>query len=305
MVAFVRSAESGSFVAAGRILGLSASAIGKSVMRLEAKLGVQLLHRTTRRISLTDEGARFFSRCKSVLSEIEDAESDILHTADAPRGRLRISMPAMGYRLLLPLLPEFRQLYPDIQLDIDFSDRIVDLTQEGFDAVIRTGKLADSQLLAKPLMPYRQLMVASPGYLDRNGTPQTPSDLAHHKSIRYRLPANGRLQEWAFESDARAPHNADLVTTLSFNNVEAVIDASIAGLGLAYVPDFMVKNALDNGQLQTVLGDFTRVHGVFQILWPSSRHIAPRLRVFIDHVAGRLGGQVAPRPIRYAAASPA
>jgi DNA-binding transcriptional LysR family regulator len=300
MVAFVRAAESGSFVAAGRALGLSASAVGKSVMRLEAKLGVQLLNRTTRRIGLTHEGARFFARCKRILADLEDAESELFHSTSSPRGRLRISAPSLGARLLLPLVPEFRRRFPDIDLDIDFSDRLVEVTQEGYDAVIRTGRLADSQLLARPLAHYRPMVLGSPAYLAGHGEPPTPADLDGHVCIRFRSPSNGRIEPWRFARDhhtfAIEPHAA-----LTFNDMEAVMAACVSGLGLACVPDFIARSALENGLLREVLSEHTRNEGTFQILWPPSRHETPRLRAFIDHLATRLGGMPA-HEMRYQAA---
>jgi DNA-binding transcriptional LysR family regulator len=300
MVAFVRAAESGSFVAAGRALGLSASAVGKSVMRLEAKLGVQLLNRTTRRIGLTHEGSRFFARCKRILADLEDAESELFHSTSSPRGRLKISAPSLGARLLLPHVPEFRRRFPDIDLDIDFSDRLVEVTQEGYDAVIRTGRLADSQLLARPLARYGPVVVGSPAYFAGQGEPSTPADLEGHACIRFRSPGNGRIEPWRFaESDhsfAIEPRAA-----LTFNDMEAVVAASISGLGLACVPDFVAKSALESGLLRAVLVEHTRMEGLFQILWPPSRHETPRLRAFIDHLAVRLGGSPA-HHMRYEAA---
>jgi DNA-binding transcriptional LysR family regulator len=300
MVAFVRAAETGSFVAAGRALGLSASAVGKSVMRLEAKLGVQLLNRTTRRIGLTHEGARFFARCKRILADLEEAESELFHSTASPRGRLKISAPALGARLLLPLVPEFRRRFPDIELDLDFSDRLVDVTQEGFDAVIRTGRLADSQLLARPLAQVGPVVVGSPAYFAGHGEPSTPADLEGHACIRYREPASGRVEPWRFVIDdhtfAMEPR-----ASLTLNDMEAVLSACVSGLGLAYVPDYIARGAMDGGLLRAVLGTHTRADGTFHILWPPSRHEAPRLRVFIDHLASRLSGMPA-HEIRYQAA---
>jgi DNA-binding transcriptional LysR family regulator len=303
IVAFVRAAESGSFVAAGRALGLSASAVGKSVMRLEAKLGVQLLNRTTRRIGLTHEGARFFARCKRILADLEDAESELFNSTASPRGRLKISAPSLGARLLLPLVPEFRQRFPDIELDIDFSDRLVDITQEGYDAVIRTGRLADSQLLARPLAHYGPVIVGSPAYFAGHGEPATPADLEGHACIRFRSPASGRVEPWALHGEAIDDQMSSLEprAALTFNDMEAVLAACVSGLGLACVPDFIARNAMENGLLRAVLNDHTRAEGTFHILWPPSRHEAPRLRAFIDHLAARLGG-VPVHEARYQAA---
>jgi DNA-binding transcriptional LysR family regulator len=289
MVAFVQAAETGSFVAAGRALGLSASAVGKSVMRLEAKLCVQLLNRTTRRIGLTHEGARFFARCKRILAELEEAESELFHSTASPRGRLKISAPALGARMLLPLLPDFMQRFPDIELEIDFGDRLVDVTQEGYDAVIRTGRLADSQLLARPLTQYGPVVVGSLAYFAMHGEPAAPADLEGHACIRYRAPGSGRTTPWRFAIDdhtfAMEPH-----ASLTLNDMEAVLSACVAGLGLAYVPDYIARGAIEGGLLRAVLGTHTHADDTFHILWPPSRHEAPRLRAFIDHLASRLSG---------------
>ncbi|MET3970874.1 DNA-binding transcriptional LysR family regulator [Bradyrhizobium sp. S3.9.1] len=160
IVAFVRAAETLSFVAAGRMLGISASAVGKSVSKLEQSVGTRLFHRTTRRVSLTEEGALFFERCRRILDDLRDAEAMLSQAASTPRGRLRVSLPTIGYRFLLPILPEFRRLYPEIELDLDFSDRIVDLVEEGLDAAIRSGALADSSLMSRRLGPFRFVLCA-------------------------------------------------------------------------------------------------------------------------------------------------
>lgn len=282
LTAFVCAAELGSFVAAAERLGVSASAIGKSVARLEQSLGVRLLNRSTRHLSLSEEGAIFFARSRRIVEEIELAEAEISRWRAAPRGRLRISLPAIGYRMLLPVLPEFRRRYPDIDLDLDCNDRLIDVIAEGVDAVIRSGEFQDSRLQQRKLGYFRFVLVASPGYLRASGNPQTPEDLSRHACLRYRFPNSGQRQQWEFIAGTPAPSLSGGVT---FNNVEALIAAAQAGLGIAYVPDFAVAGLLADGSLCPLLSDYLSAGGQFSLLWPANRHLLPKLRVFVDFLA--------------------
>lgn len=285
IVAFVRAAETLSYVVAGRQLGISASAVGKSVMRLEARLGVRLLQRTTRRIGLTDAGALFYERCQRILADLGEAEAEMLHLMDAPRGRLRVSTPAVYYRVLLPLLADFMQRYPEIELDLDFNDRRVDVVADGFDVVVRSGDLPDSGLMARRLSAYRHMVVAAPAYFARHGRPQTPADLLQHACLHYKFHSNGKLREW--QLGATEPMTG-LPQTLVCNHIEALIGAALRGLGLAYLPDFLINDYLREGQLQVVLDQHVTDGGLFWLLWPSSRHMSPKLRVFVDFMCERL-----------------
>ncbi|WP_116135350.1 LysR substrate-binding domain-containing protein [Trinickia diaoshuihuensis] len=290
LAVFVRAAETGSFVMAGRALGLSASAVGKSVAKLEESLGVRLFHRTTRRITLTDEGAIFFERCRHALQEIRDAQTQLSQVADAPRGRLRISMPTIGYRLVLPVIAEFRARYPEIELDLDFSDRHVDVVEESFDVVIRGGEPVDSTLKARPVAPYRFVICASPAYLARHGAPHAASELADHTCLRFKYASSGKLQAWLIDGVSALPATA-AGAPLVFNNAEAILGAAIEGLGLAYLPDFLAREAIAAGRLKIVLERAVTLEGVLRALWPTNRHMLPRLRVFVDFLAERLGGE--------------
>ena len=174
IVAFVRTAETLSFVAAGRALGVSASAVGKNVAKLEQTVGVRLLQRSTRRVNLTAEGTLFYERCRRILDDLQDAEAMLSHAAQTPRGKLRVSLPTIGYRFLLPVLPAFSALYPEVEVDLEFNDRLVDVIEEGFDAVIRSGDLPDSRLMSRRLGPFRFVLCAAPAYLEQYGVPQTP-----------------------------------------------------------------------------------------------------------------------------------
>lgn len=287
LAVFVRVAQTRSFVTAGRALGISASAVGKSIAKLEESLGVRLFHRTTRRIGLTDEGAVFFERCRRALQDIQDAQAQLSQTSGAPRGRLHASMPAIGYRLVLPVIGAFRTRYPEIELDLDFSDRHVDVIEEGFDVVIRGGEPADSSLKAKPLAPYRFVVCGSPAYFARHGVPRLASELADHVCLRFKYQSSGKWQDWLIDGEPAL--SGAVSAPLVFNHAEAVLTAAVQGLGIAYLPDFLVRDAISSGQLRTVLETSRTLEGTFRALWPTNRHMPPRLRVFVDFLAERLG----------------
>ncbi|MDH2898316.1 LysR substrate-binding domain-containing protein [Rahnella variigena] len=278
LLAFVRAAQSQSFAAAAERMGISASAVGKSVARLEEKLSVRLFNRSTRRISLTDEGQLFFERCQNIVSQLQEAEQELVRISAEPRGKLRITAPAIGYRMLLPHLPEFRQRYPDVELDLDFSDRMADVIDEGFDIAIRSGELNSSQMMSRRLGPFRFAIVGSPAYFASHPAPLRPDDLYQHACLRYRFPGSGQWQEW--EMTGVTP--PELPLALSSNNLESILQATLQGLGLAYVPEFIVRPYIESGELVAVLQDYLKEGGKFSVVWPSSRHMLPKVRVFID-----------------------
>ncbi|MDX3911628.1 MAG: LysR family transcriptional regulator [Sphingobium sp.] len=281
---FVRAAEHLNFAAAGRSLGISPSAVGKNIARLEASLGVRLFQRTTRRVVLTDEGGQFHQRCRRILDDLQDAQAMMQQVAETPRGTLRVGLPTIGYRFLLPVLSEFHRRYPEIQLDLDFNDRLVDVIEENLDAVIRSGALSDSSLMSRRLGGFAFVLCASPDYLARRGTPQQTGDLARHGAIRYRFPTTGKLQEWAQGGEAIAVPP----TVITCSNMEAVRAAAVAGLGIAFMPDFLARDELASGALVALLKGRTITPGQFSILWPSSKHLSPKLRAFVDFVSDRL-----------------
>ncbi|GAA5233537.1 LysR family transcriptional regulator [Verticiella sediminum] len=283
---FVQAAETRSFSEAGRNLGVSSSAVGKSVSRLEERLGVRLFHRSTRSITLTAEGALFLERCRRILCEVEAAELELSETRQAPRGRLRISLPLVGM-LVMPALTAFMRRYPAIELDVDFSDRLVDVIEEGFDVVMRTGEPTDSRLMSRPLGRYRLQLLASPDYLARCGTPEVPADLAHHACLQHRFPTTGKFEPWPLKPAEGAPQWT-LPAAMVCNTSAALMDVAVAGLGIACLPDFMVRQAIGRGELVPVLDAHIEHQGTFRLLWPSSKHLAPRLRVFIDFMVEAL-----------------
>ncbi|MCC4106043.1 LysR family transcriptional regulator [Serratia ureilytica] len=283
--AFVQAAETLSFVDAGRVLGISASAVGKSIARLENRLGVRLFHRSTRSMTLTAEGRRFLLRCQRILEEMAAAERDISDTHSAPRGKLRVSLPLVG-GLLNPVLAEFVRNYPDIELEADFSDRRVDVVEEGFDAVIRVGETEDSRLMSRRLGTFHLQLVAAPDYLHRAGIPLQPADLHGHAGLLYKFPSTGKVEPWPLEGWEKRVET--LAHRLVCNTVDTLIYLAESGQGIACLPDFAVKRALEQGRLQQILREHCRHSGSFKVLWPSSKHLTPKLRVFIDTLSARL-----------------
>ncbi|WP_407321014.1 LysR family transcriptional regulator [Dickeya ananatis] len=285
-VVFVQVAETRSFVVAGRLLGVSASAVGKSVARLEEKLGVRLFHRSTRSITLTAEGSLFLERSRRILAEIEAAELELSQATAAPRGRLRVSLPQVS-SLVLPVLGEFMREYPEIELDLDFTDRMVDVVEEGFDAVVRTGEPADSRLSARRLGTFEMQLVASPDYLARRGTPMLPADLRQHTCLHYRWPYSGKLENWALRQTPDEPE-WQLPTSMICNNIETRVCFALQGLGIAYLPDFAIRELLADGRLKSILTEYVQRSGVFHVLWPASKHPSPKVRALVDFLCCRV-----------------
>ncbi|KKO70662.1 LysR family transcriptional regulator [Kerstersia gyiorum] len=283
---FVQVAETRSFVAAGRLLGVSASAVGKSVARLEEKLGVRLFHRSTRNVALTAEGTLFLERSRRILAEIEAAEQELSQASSAPRGRLRVSLPSAS-SLILPVMGEFMRQYPDIELDLDFTDRLVNVIEEGFDAVVRTGTPTDSRLSARKLGNFSALLVASPAYLARTGAPALPQDLLQHRCLHYRYPNSGKLEKWPLRLAPGEPE-LQLPNSMICNNLETRLCFVLQGLGIAYLPDFSVREHLADGRLQPVLSEHMACSGVFHVLWPASKHPSPKVRAFVDFLCARV-----------------
>jgi DNA-binding transcriptional LysR family regulator len=283
---FLLVAERLSFADAAHRLGLSPSAVGKSIARLESRLGVRLFLRTTRRVSLTAEGELLLERASRIRQEVDDLAALLAQAAAEPQGRLRVSLPAIGYRFLASHLADFTRAYPKIRLDLDFSDRIVDLIADGVDVAIRSGTLADSGLMSRKLGHFCFVVCASPSYVAQRGPPETVAALAEHALIRYRRPGSGALQSFALR--VPAPSEAALgPPAITCTNMEAVLAAAVAGLGVACMPDFLAADAQAKGELVPLLSDVT-ASGTFWLVWPEGGRHAPKLRAFIDFLAPRL-----------------
>ncbi|MDN2698836.1 LysR family transcriptional regulator [Janthinobacterium sp. SUN073] len=279
---FVQLAQAGSFVAAARQAGISPSAVSKSLARLEQRLGARLFQRSTRRLSLTAEGQLFLTRSERILAEMQAAQEE-LAGARAPRGRLRLGLPELG-GVFLPALADFAAQHPAIALELDFSDALAEVVGDGFDAVIRIGAPRDSRLAARKLGQFRSCLVASPAYLARHGTPQHPLELQQHACLHYRFRHSGKVEQWRLRQDdgEAAP---DLPLSMICNNVEARLHFARQGLGIAWLPDFHVRPALDDGSLIEVLRDYAiadhPAHSCW-LLWPSGPHLAPKVRALVD-----------------------
>lgn len=281
ITAFVQVAETRSFTEAGRLLEISSSAVGKSVSRMEERLGVRLFHRSTRSVTLTAEGELFLERCKRIIQEAEQAEIELSQLAETPRGKLRISVPLQN-TLIFPLLAGFMQAYPQIELDVDLSDRMVDVIEEGFDAVIRTGQPSDSRLMSRKLGEYKLELVASPSYLEKHGRPTHPDQLRDHACLLHKFPASGSLERWPVRAE-NADSDPELGKVITCTTTDALTHLALEGLGIACLADFSTIDALRHGKLEKVLPEFTVHRGSLWMLWPSSRNATPKLRVLIDY----------------------
>lgn len=280
---FVQAAETRSFTVTGRQLGVSPSAVGKAVARLEDRLGVRLFHRSTRAITLTPEGQMFLERCRRVLSEMAAAEAELAQTRTRPAGQLRVSLPRVGM-LMMPTLSAFMRAWPEIALDLDFSDRLVDVIEEGFDAVIRTGAPTDSRLMTRRLGTSRFRIVGAPAYFERHGMPRSVSELTRHRCLHHRYPSTGKLEPWHIDG---VPDSA-LPRTAITSAIEPLLDMAEYGHGIACLPDFAVRTHCADGRLVALFDTAVTGTAEFRIYWPSSRHMSPKLRVFVDFMAGTL-----------------
>ncbi|KPX86121.1 Regulatory protein, LysR:LysR, substrate-binding [Pseudomonas amygdali pv. mori] len=235
---------------------------------------------------MTLEGSIFLERCRRILSELETAEMELSNARDLPRGRLRISLPLVS-GLVMPVIIEFMRTYPDIELDIDFSDRMVDIIEEGFDIVLRTGDPGDSGLMSRRMGGFQLKIVGAPDYFSRRGTPQHPADLSRHACLLHKFPSSGKFEHWPLRREAGAD-DLDLPQVMVCNTTEILVDVARAGLGIACLPDFMISSAIRTGELVPILTDYTVHTGSFRLLWPSSKHLSLRLRVFIDFMHAHL-----------------
>ncbi|MGE1153971.1 LysR family transcriptional regulator [Pseudomonas kitaguniensis] len=282
MEAFVQVAETKTFVAAARNLGLSPSAVSKLVGRTEEQVGARLFHRSTRSISLTAEGAIFLERCRSILEEVALARQELAIASSSPKGKLRVSLPNVT-SLFLPVLSGFMDAYPHVDVEMDFTDKLVDVIEEGFDVVVRTGQLTDSRLTSRLLTTYMMRLVATPEYFAQRGLPQDPGDLEMHNCIQYRFPSTGRTEVWPI--DLKHGLELRLNSPIVCNSTEARLELALQGRGIACLPDFLVQQCIDSGALVSVLDGHISWTGTFQLLWPASRHRAPKVRAFVDYFA--------------------
>jgi len=286
---FVTVVEQGSFAAAAEHLGLSRTAASKHVQDLEARLGVALLNRTTRSVSMTQTGAAYFERARRILDEIEAADSEASLQTRTARGRLRVSVPvSFGFRHLAPRLKGFMDSYPDVHLDLIVSDRQVNLVEEGFDLAIRIGELADSSLIARRIATSQLILCAGPGYLEANGWPAQPADVSAHVCLGY--PYWSGYQNWQFTDREGGEYKVPVKNQLWSNNGDLLLAAAVSGCGIIRQPDFIVHEALARGELVELLPNFTKPEIGIHAVYPPAAVISLRLRVFIDYLVEIFAG---------------
>lgn len=295
MAAFAAVVESGSFVRAAERLGTSTSTLSRQIAELEQHLGVRLLNRTTRKLSLTEGGQAFYERAVQVLADLQEAEALASSSTAAPRGTLRLTCShAMGVQRVAPAIASFSARYPEVRFEVSVSDRIVDLVEEGFDLAIRIGQVGSDQLVARRLGTMRLLACASPAYLKARGTPRVPADLAAHAAITYAYSPNPRV--WRLLDREGRAHEVRVGGPLHSNSGDLAVAAAIAGLGLVFEPDFIVAPALAAGLLVRVLPEYESAPGDIWAVYPSRRHLSAKVRLFVDHIARHFAVPAAGKP---------
>jgi LysR family transcriptional regulator, regulator for bpeEF and oprC len=296
MEVFVRVVDTGAFTRAAERLRMPKATVTTLVQNLEAHLGVKLLSRTTRRVSVTPDGAAYYERCVRILTDVEETENSLAHSKLSPRGRLRVDVPAtFGRRMLVPMLPEFFDRYPEIRLELGCSDRSVDLIEEGVDCVVRGGEQPDSTLVARKLGTIEFITCATPGYLARYGVPEHPNDLTRHRCINYFSAKTGRIFDWDFSRDGERIV-LDLDGHVALNDSDAYRAAGMAGLGIIQVAEILVQPALERGTLVRVLPDWQTDPLPIYVMYPQNRHLSAKVRVFVDWVAELFERQAFQRP---------
>ncbi len=290
MAVFAAVVQGGGFSAAARRLGISKSSVSKSVARIEDRLGARLLNRTTRRLSLTAAGEAYLEGCVAALEAARQAEEAVARLQGEPRGALKVSAPmSFGIRHLAPLLPDFLARYPDLTVDLCLDDEITDLVAEGFDLAIRISRLADSSLVARRLCASPRVVCGSPDYFARHGTPRHPRELAEHNCLVYTLLLGG--DDWRY-SGPDGEGSVRLAGTLRCNNGDALRQAMLAGVGISPLPTFLVGEDIQAGRLVPVLTDWVDRSGTIFAVYPHSRHLSAKVRLFVDYLSARFG----PRP---------
>ncbi len=282
---FVAVVETGSFTAAAGRLGLSKSAISKHVSALEDRLGARLMNRTTRRLSLTEEGRAYYDRCAAVLAELGEAELAVSRLSHTPRGTLRVNAPmSFGILQLAPALAAFQALYPDLHVDVTLNDRLVDVVDEGYDVAIRISRLPDSSLIARRLATCRLITAASPGYLAQHGRPAHPRDLEHHRVMVYSYQANPRGLHY---TELGAPLTVTVDPAVIANNGDFLACMAASGHGILRSPSFILGNPIRAGQLEPILEAFEADPIAIYAIYPHNRHLSAKVRLFIDFLATR------------------
>ncbi len=287
LAAFVRTVDRGSQAAAAPELGVTPAMVGRYVRALEDRLGTRLLNRTTATQSLTAAGQTFHAQASSILDQLEEAEMAASDRQSEPQGALRVNAPMVfGVRYLAAAVAEFGALHPRLRVDLSLNDRVVDLVEEGYDVAVRIGDLADTSLIARRLAPCRIVLCASPGYLARAGAPERPEDLRQHNCILYTYSRTGSA--WRLHRDGEAVEVRSQ-GNLTANNGDALLAASLADAGICNHPTFIAADALRDGRLVQVLPEWSLSSLTVYAMYPSIRNLSPKVRAFVDFLAGRFG----------------
>ncbi|MBW4474977.1 MAG: LysR family transcriptional regulator [Stenomitos rutilans HA7619-LM2] len=283
LMIFLRSAQAGSFSEAARQLGIAPSAVSRAVLRLEDELGVRLLQRTTRSLTLTEDGSRFYERCQQILNDLEEAELEVKQSQSTPIGPLRLDLSfTFGKLHIAPALLQFAAQYPQLKLNVSFNDRLIDLIEEGIDATVRIGLSSDSSLSMHHLATARYITCASPQYLAQYGTPTVPTELLQHRCVNFIFPQTRQEPIWKFEQDGKAIDLA-VDSYLRFDNSEVILEAVMQGAGVVQLPKFIAAKAIARGDLQAVLQAYAPQIGLpIAVLYPQRRYLSARVRVFVE-----------------------
>jgi DNA-binding transcriptional LysR family regulator len=288
MAVYVEVVRQGGFSAAARALNRTPSAISKQISRLEDRLGVRFLHRTTRQLAMTEEGEAYYHRARAILADIAETEAMVANRGDAPRGLLRVTCcTTFGRQQVVPILPEFLARFPDLRIQLSLSDTVVDLVQEGFDIAIRMGDLTDSSLVARRLVVDRRLVCAAPAYIEQYGLPDHPTQLADHRCLILRNAI--AMNDWAFLYDG-AVHKIHVDGPFETNSGVAIHEAALAGLGLAPMSSFVVAPDIAAGRLVSCLDDFTASERGIHAVYPHKRHLSLKVRAFLDFLVDTFAG---------------
>lgn len=287
---FVTVVQTGNFAAAAKRLHLTRSAVAKTIGRMEERLAVRLFHRTTRSLALTDDGQGYFERCVRALDELRAGEAALDSSRSEAAGRLRVSMPVLfGRRCVAPVLTRLATEHPKLELDLSFSDRRVDLIEDGFDLAIRNGEIGDSAgLMTRTVGLQRMTVCAAPAYIDSHGRPQGLDDLPAHRAITYGRA--GQIRMWLFPIDDRAPRAVTPPSSLRFDDVEAIADAAEEGHGLAWLPCWLIRERVRTGALVPLLENVPRLVFPTHALWPATPNLPLRIRFAIDALGAALPG---------------